>query len=462
MRQMKSGRMSVMRFSGVKRALSGWRADGLFFILAFWQVSTWVFGEGRRPTAEADEAFDTGAILETCVAKTRMTADWWAGRPAHPRAMEGGREWDLRSVKGWVWTHGFWPGILWMAYEACGEAVLRENAELATRHMEAFTRRTARDHDLGFMIMGSMGKAYEATPDDIRGEQMIRAAESLLELVDPDVGTLFSWPMKAARGEYAPYNTIIDSLLNLELFFRASEISGDPKFREAAIRHADRVLGTHVRPDGSSYHLAVFDNETGKVLVRGTHQGWGAESTWARGQAWGIYGFAMCHRETGLARYRAMAREMADWFMRHLPPDGVPYWDFADPAIPDAPRDASAAAIAASGLLILAAGETDSALAMETVATARTLLAALWRHCRSDGANAAFLRHSTGNRPKGLEVDVPLIYADYYFLEALLRLRRWEASGTSVVSGARVPAHDFGSSGGLSLPKEQTHKLPCE
>lgn len=379
------------------------------------------------------EPFTVESALAYCVQKVRLSADWWAGRPAHPRAIESGDEWDLRSVKAWVWTHGFWPGILWMSYEASGDKNLLVAAEVATRNMEPFTRRMARDHDLGFMIMGSIGKAHEALPDAEYAAQIIRSAEALLALVDPDVGTLFSWPMKAARGEYAPYNTIIDSLLNQELFFCATKLSGDPKYREAAIRHADRVRGTHLRADASSYHLAVFDPDTGIVLRRGTHQGLSDESTWARGQAWGIYGFAMCYRETGLARYRETSRRMADWFLRHLPTDAVPYWDFGDPAIPDVPRDASAAAIAASGLLILAESEPDEALAKDAVAAARRLLAALWHTCRSADANAAFLSHSTGNRPRESEVDVPIIYGDYYYLEALLRLRRLEESPTAAL-----------------------------
>jgi unsaturated chondroitin disaccharide hydrolase len=391
------------------------RVKGLFRGI----VSLWIFGLGA---ADGVVDWDVELVLSASVEKVDASARWWDGRPAHPRTIESGNEWDLRPVKWWGWTHGFWPGVLWMAVEAGGGEDVRAAAEVATNNMVHFTEKEARDHDLGFMIMGSIGKAYESEPTPERAEQIIRGAEALLPLIDPDVGALFSWPQKARRGEYAPYNSIIDSLLNQELFFRASELSGDPKYRIAAIRHADRILATHIRSDYTSYHLAVFDDVTGVVLKRGTHQGYGAESLWARGQAWGIYGFAMCYRETGLARYRETALKLAEVFMNLLPADKVPYWDFRDPEIPAAPRDASAAAIVAAGLLILAE-EVPTEMAGPLVDKAEGLLQALWHRCWSGDANAALLSHSTGNRPRGSEVDVPLIYADYYFLEALLRLQ---------------------------------------
>lgn len=374
--------------------------------------------------AVASASFEVQEALDYCVDKAKVAAAWWDGRPEHPRSIEAGDVWDLHKARRWVWTHGFWPGVLWMSYEAGAAPELLAAAEEATANMERFTHQPARDHDLGFMIMGSIGKAYEREPTLERRKQIIRSAEALYQLIDPDVGTLFSWPAKAKRGEYAPYNTIIDSLLNQELFFRASELSGEGKYREAAIRHADRLIATHVRPNGSTYHLAVYDDVTGIVLQRTTHQGFAAESTWARGQAWGIYGYAMCYRETGLDRYRETAIRLARFFMENLPESGVPFWDFNAPGIPDAPRDASAAAIVAGGLLILAEADPEDERSGTHLADAETLLTALWEECRSDGANLAFLSHSTGNHPRGSEVDVPLIYADYYFIEALLLYRR--------------------------------------
>jgi iduronate 2-sulfatase len=378
--------------------------------------------------AEADFSVEEG--LAYGVDTVRTTVKALPAPDAMPATIpHGERFWELKPVNRWGWTHGFWPGVLWQAYEASRDPKLLAAAETATGNLKAVLNQEAKSHDLGFIFNCSFGNGLRVTGNPEYGKVLLQAADKLAEFYNPKVGTLLSWPAKVRNGEYAPYNTIIDSLMNLELLFRASEISGDPRYREMAISHANRVMETHVRDDFTTCHLVLFDDQTGEVLARRTHQGYSDDSLWARGQAWGIYGFTMCYRETGIAAYRNTALEMARVFLERLPPDRVPYWDFDDPAIPGAPRDASAAAIAASALLELSGyvslGEDQAML----VRGARQILVSLSTDTyRSYGHNAALLDHSTGSKPRGREIDVPIIYADYYYLEALNRLNQLESA----------------------------------
>jgi uncharacterized protein YyaL (SSP411 family) len=216
-------------------------------------------------------------------------------------------------------------------------------------------------------------------------------------------------------------------MMNLELLMWAAKAANEPRYREIAIAHADTTLRNHFRPDASSYHLVDYDPQTGAVRMKVTVQGFADGSSWARGQAWGLYGYTMMYRETSKPEYLAQARRIADFFMNHprLPADAVPYWDFDDSAIPNAPRDASAAAITSSALLELA-GFVDAASGARYRAFAERQLRSLSSsdYLAAPGENGGFLlKHATGHKPAGKEIDVPLNYADYYFLEALLRLR---------------------------------------
>lgn len=360
-----------------------------------------------------------------CVQQARRTLARMPGPRGMPATLPKDHDfWELKPVDGWGWTHGFWPGILWQAAEASEDPVLLDAARAYTEALKPMLDREIRSHDVGFIFNCSFGNGYRMTGDPGYRAVLIRAADRLVELFNPKVGTLLSWPAKVRNGEYAPHNTIIDSLMNLELLFRASALTGDPRYAEIAVSHADQVMRHHIRPDNSTYHLVIFDDQTGRPLAKRTHQGFADDSTWARGQAWGIYGFTMCHRETGDRAYLDAARRLADHFLERLPPDHVPFWDFDDPRIPDAPRDASAAAIAASAMLELGEMVMDPADARRYREAARALLEALsTADYRTFDRKVSFLDHSTGSLPRGREIDVPIIYADYYYLEALLRLR---------------------------------------
>jgi unsaturated chondroitin disaccharide hydrolase len=338
--------------------------------------------------------------------------------------------WSTRSASSW--TSGFFPGQLWLMYEHTENAALLEAAEDWTAGLASQASRTD-THDLGFMILNSFGHAYRITGTESYRQTTLTAAASLDSRFDEDVGATRSWDFGSWE-----FPVIIDNMMNLELMFWGATQTGTSQgqqWLDHAIRHADTTLESHVRNDGSTYQIVDFDPDTGDILSRETRQGYADESTWARGQAWGIYGFAMSYRESGHARFLATAMALADYFTANLPSDHVPYWDFDAPDIPDEPRDSSAAAIAASGLLELselAPTPSDRARYFdEAVSILDALMSSAYR---SDGAvSSGILLHATGNKPSGTEVGVSLIYGDYYFTEALLRHQK-------LTAGQPVPA----------------------
>lgn len=380
--------------------------------------------ENQREEQAAAFDFSVEEAIQYCVLKAGLTAEKLKDRSGMPVSIEHGENfWSLRPSDRWAWTNGFWAGILWYAYEASGDAALKAEAMAFTEALKATVHRKIKSHDIGFIANCGFGNGYRLTGIDAYRDALLSAADRLAGLFNAKAGTLLSWPSRVHDGTYAPHNTIIDSMMNLELLFKAADLSGKARYREIAIAHADTVMRHHIRPDGSTSHLVVFDR-AGNAVRQVTHQGYADDSTWARGQAWGIYGFTVCYRETGARRYLETARTLARTYLKRLPADGIPYWDFDDPAIPDAPRDASAAAIAASALLELSGLIEDAALAENYRDAAVEMLTTLSTGAyRTFDRNSAFLDHSTGNKPRNREVDVPIIYADYYYLEALLRLR---------------------------------------
>jgi uncharacterized protein YyaL (SSP411 family) len=269
-------------------------------------------------------------------------------------------------------------------------------------------------HDLGFMIGDSYGNGYRLTSDPGYRDALLAAATTLLTRFNPTVGSIQSW--EAANGKWM-FPVIIDNMMNLELLMWASRASGEPRYREVALAHADTALANHFRPDGSSYHLVDYDPQTGRVRARMTVQGNADASAWARGQAWGLYGYTMMYRETRKDAYLKQAQKIAGFMLHHprLPADGVPYWDVDDPAIPNAPRDGAAAAIMGSALLELATLSTPPLAGAYRVAAERTLQSlSSPAYLAAPGENGGFLlKHATGHKPAGSEIDVPLNYADY-------------------------------------------------
>ena len=328
--------------------------------------------------------------------------------------------WHQCPVSQELWTEGFWPGVLWYAAEYTMDKKYRDAARGYTEVLEFLSRQKPYDHDLGFIMLCSYGNGYRVTGDPRYRMALIKSAERLLELYNPKVGTILSWPRETEY--FGGHNTIMDNMINLELLFWAADNAAKPIFREVAIAHADTTMKYHFREDGSCYHVAVYDSEEGDFIRGCTHQGYSDDSMWARGQAWAIYGYTMVYRFTKEPRFLEHARKVTDIYLKNLPQDKIPYWDFNDPGIPDAPRDASAAAVVASALLELCE-YVDAETAEYYYSSAVEMLRNLDSSYRPTDGNPSFLLHSTGHHPAGSEIDYSIIYADYYYLEALLRLK---------------------------------------
>ena len=325
------------------------------------------------------------------------------------------------SARGWI--SGFFPANIWFLYEYTRDPKWLDMARRRTAPLDTL-RRYTKTHDLGFMVGCPCAAAYRLTGEEAYRQLLIDASDALLTRFSPAVGLIRSWDF----GEWN-YRVIIDNMMNLEMLFTVSKLTGDKRYYDIAVCHADNTLKNHFRPDNSCFHIVCYDAETGRVTGQRGGQGYSAASAWSRGQSWALYGFTMCYRETGDPRYLDRAVKCAEYFINHprLPEDLVPYWDYDAPGIPDEPRDASAAAITASALLELAKyapGKEKS-----YYGTARKILTSLAsdRYLIPAGKKCGFLiDHSVGSKPSGSQVDVPIIYGDYYFLEALLRLKNYK------------------------------------
>lgn len=366
---------------------------------------------------------DVAKQLAYCAAQARRATQLIPSYDSIPRRIPVGRpQWQYVTREDW--TSGFWPGTLWYLYESQPTAYWKEKAQGFTQDLAPVLNHKTVDHDLGFMFYCSYGNGYRLTKNPAYKQVLLRAADSLTTLFNPKVGTILSWPRMVKQMNW-PHNTIMDNMINLELLFWAAKNGGGKRLYNMAVSHA-RVTSQHqFRPDGSSYHVAVYDDKTGQFLKGVTHQGYADNSMWARGQAWAIYGFTMSYRESKEPEFLARACKSADIFIKRLPADQIPYWDFDDPKIPNVTKDASAATIVASGLLELSTLVKDKALATKYRQQAERILAVLSSDkYQSRSVNHAFLLHSTGHRPNGTELDVSINYADYYYVEALTRLRK--------------------------------------
>ena len=327
----------------------------------------------------------------------------------------------VTSASDW-WCSGFFPGSLWLLYENNPDPEIRKYAELFTGrlHKEQYNETT---HDLGFMMYCSYGNAYRIMKEDSCRSILVNASESLSKRFNVKVGCIQSWE---PWGELH-FPVIIDNMMNLEMLLWASKETGDNRFGEIAVSHADKTMLNHFRDDNSSYHVVDYLPETGEVAFKGTNQGYSDDSAWARGQAWGLYGYVMMFRETRNPRYLEMAHRIARFILDHprLPEDKVPYWDFDSPNIPDDFRDSSAAAVIASALLELSS-YSDTELAEEYFSVAEKQLCTLASdvYTAEPETNGCFiLKHGVGNMPADSEIDAPLSYGDYYYIEALLRYK---------------------------------------
>jgi len=324
------------------------------------------------------------------------------------------------SNSGW-WCSGFYPGTLLNIYQQTrGIALYKEALRiLELLKPEQYNKTT---HDLGFMMYCSFGTARRFHHEPAYDSILLNSARSLSTRFNPMVGCIKSWDSKPSD-----FLVIIDNMMNLELLFWATKYSHDSSFYKIAVTHANTTIKNHYRPDYSSWHVVNYDPSTGAVQQKKTAQGAADGSAWARGQVWGLYGFTVMYRETRDKKYLSQATHIADFLLSHpnLPEDKIPYWDFNAPGIPNALRDASAGAIMASALIELAhvAGKEKGRKYLDVATTIlRTLLSA--KYLAPSGSNGGFiLKHCVGNMPQKTEIDVPLTYADYYFVEAMVRYR---------------------------------------
>lgn len=339
---------------------------------------------------------------------------------------------SLRTCTSGNWVAGFYPGTLLEIYEGTKDRSLYQEAlrKLPLMDSQQYNTNT---HDLGFMLYCSYGTLYRLNPDPKYKTILLNAARSLSTRFNPRVGCIRSW---GKSGDTSSFRVIIDNMMNLELLLWATQATGDSSFYHIAVTHANTTMRNHFRADYSSYHVVVYNPQSGAVIKKQTAQGASDESAWARGQSWGLYGFTMLYRYTHDPRYLYQAQHIAAFLLDNpnLPADKIPYWDYDAPGIPNGgtfqaapgpPRDASAGAVMASALIELSR-YSDKGMARRYLSTADTILHSLASpaYTASYGTNGGFLlRHSVANMNKNTEVDSPLPYADYYYVEALLRMK---------------------------------------
>nr|WP_293835587.1 glycoside hydrolase family 88 protein [uncultured Arsenicibacter sp.] len=326
-----------------------------------------------------------------------------------------------RDMKSDWWCSGFFGGSLWYLYEYTNDPKWKEAAHTWTMAVEKEKFNT-RTHDLGFMLYCPFGNGYRLTKNPQYKEIMLTGAKSLATRFNPQVGVIKSWEK---LGKYT-YPVIVDNMMNLEFLFWAARESGDKTFYNLSVTHADNTLKNHFRPDNSSYHVVCY-GPNGEVEAKVTHQGYSNESAWSRGQAWALYGYTDMYRETKDKKYLAQAEKIADYILNHpnLPADKIPYWDFNAPNIPNEERDASAGAITASALLELSTYTGKKGKVYFSAAEKMLQSLSGDAYLAKPGENNNFiLKHSVGAKPLKSEINTPLVYADYYYLEGLLRYQK--------------------------------------
>jgi len=391
--------------------------------------------------AKTEEVMTNTAALDFAKKQVLKTSTYTTTK-ALPRYIGPKGTWVSKSIPT-DWTNGFYPAQLWRLYDYSKDTNLKTLAEKYTVAMDGWKSKTT-THDVGFSIMNSYGLGYKLTANTAYKPVIMTAADSLASRFDPIVGCTRSWTWTPPNpnASFFTYPVIMDNMMNLELLFYASKISGDPKYKDMAISHALKTSQNAFRPDGSTYHVIDYDPTTGNVLQKKTWQGYSDESTWSRGQAWAIYGFTAAYRYTNDQRFLDTAIKAANYYIDNCPDDYVPLWDFntaptltlANGTVVDLKKkDSSAAAIANSGLIELMSYVTDSKLK----AKYETVINTSYKHLLSSEylakgtENDSILLHCVGNFPSYLskgsnleaaEVDVSLSYGDYFFVEGLMRL----------------------------------------
>ena len=340
-----------------------------------------------------------------------------------PKSWKDGK---LVTIKPQNWCSGFFPGSLWYLYEYTKADDLKAAAEKFTAIQEQI-RHYTNNHDIGFMLMTSVGNALRLAPKPEYKGILLDGAAALVTRYDTNLGLIRSWNSGKGRGKMISdhFLVIVDNMMNLELLEWAAKNGGDKNFLAVAKSHADKTNRNHFRSDSSAYHILDYNPANGKIFSYRAGQGASADGTWARGQAWAVYGFTMMYRETKDPACLERAMRCADYVLSvpNLPADKVTYWDFKASDIPNEERDTSAAAIIASAFLELSTYvPVERGRAYRSFAVRSLLALASPAYFAKVGENGGFLlMHGVGNKPGGGEVDVPLNYGDYYFLEAMIR-----------------------------------------
>ena len=372
----------------------------------------------------AFDEIDYAIVNESPESRAKRENNGW-GELTNPRNSEP--DGTLNLVPSKDWTSGFFPGELWFLYEYTQNNFWKKKAQQHTDILEK-EKMNGSTHDMGFKVYCSFGNGYRLTQDEHYKEVLLQSARTLATRFKPAAGIIRSWDHSTAKW-VCP--VIIDNMMNLELLFWATKESKDSTFYRIAVDHARTTMKHHFRPDFSSYHVIDYDTITGQVLKKNTHQGFADESAWSRGQAWALYGYTMCYRETRLPEFLEQAQNIEKYLFTHpnMPEDLIPYWDFDAPGIPDEPRDVSAATVIASALYELSLYDPEKGERYRS--NADKIIENLTKHYRATlkKDNGFLLLHSTGTKPTNTEVDVPIVYADYYFIEALMRKNKLEKTG---------------------------------
>lgn len=372
----------------------------------------------------AFDEIDYAIVNESPESRAKREKNGW-GELTNPRNSEP--DGTLNLVPSKDWTSGFFPGELWFLYEYTQNNFWKKKAQKHTDMLEK-EKLNGSTHDMGFKVYCSFGNGYRLTQDEHYKEVLLQSARTLATRFKPKAEIIRSWDHSTARWACP---VIIDNMMNLELLFWATKESQDSTFYQIAVDHARTTMKHHFRPDFSSYHVIDYDTITGQILKKNTHQGFADESAWSRGQAWALYGYTMCYRETRLPEFLEQAQNIEKYLFTHpnMPEDLIPYWDFDAPGIPDEPRDVSAATVIASALYELSLYDSEKGERYKN--NADKIIENLTKHYRATlkKDNGFLLLHSTGTKPTNTEVDVPIVYADYYFIEALMRKNKLEKTG---------------------------------
>ncbi|ANS75245.1 glycosyl hydrolase [Paenibacillus yonginensis] len=338
-----------------------------------------------------------------------------------PHASQNG-EYQLEEP-AW-WTAGFWPGLLWLLHEESGRKEFRQIAEACEERLDEVLDGFDRlDHDLGFMWILTSLANYKLNEAEVSRRRALKAANYLAGRFNVQGGFIRAWNDWNYRSDNAGV-AIIDCAMNVQLLYWASRESGDVRYRHVADAHLHTVLEHFIRPDGSVRHIVRFDPETGEVAEYIGGQGYAPESAWSRGTAWALYGLALAYHHTGRQEYLDGAKRVAHFFLSQLPEDHVPHWDFRAPEDTKHLRDSSAGACAACGLLLLAEEVPAAEQAGYRLAGERILESLYTRYGAWDNPDEeGLILRGTSHYPQGKNVDVPLIYGDYFFVEGLARLK---------------------------------------